>query len=74
MAQGSVFRNSSGQAIQLTEAMAFPDDVTQVEIIVMGRTRVIAPAGEAWDSWFDEASVSTDFMTGRDQLAEPKDI
>ncbi|WP_151264560.1 type II toxin-antitoxin system VapB family antitoxin [Pseudomonas chlororaphis subsp. aurantiaca] len=74
MAQGSVFRNSSGQAIQLTEAMAFADDVVQVDIIAMGRTRVIAPAGEAWDSWFDEASVSTDFMTGRDQPAEPKDI
>ncbi|NNB44570.1 type II toxin-antitoxin system VapB family antitoxin [Pseudomonas chlororaphis] len=69
MAQGSVFRNSSGQTIQLTEAMAFPDDVTQVEIIAMGRTRIIVPAGEVWDSWFDEASVSTDCMAGRDQPA-----
>ncbi|VVO13613.1 Antitoxin VapB [Pseudomonas fluorescens] len=44
-----------------------PSDVKRVEVIAIGRTRVITPAGESWDSWFDGDSVTTDFMDDRDQ-------
>ena len=41
----------------------------KVEIIAIGRTRIITPAGESWDSWFDGENVSADFMDIRDQPA-----
>ncbi|EHL7906578.1 AbrB/MazE/SpoVT family DNA-binding domain-containing protein, partial [Escherichia coli] len=46
-----------------------PEDVKKVEIIAIGRTRIITPAGESWDSWFDGENVSADFMDIRDQPA-----
>ena len=47
-----------------------PDDVKRVDVVAVGRTRIIAPAGEAWDSWFDGAGVSDDFMAEREQPAD----
>ena len=44
-----------------------PGDVKRVEVIAIGRTRVITPVGESWDSWFDGDSVTSDFMDDRDQ-------
>ncbi|WP_110649048.1 type II toxin-antitoxin system VapB family antitoxin [Salinicola peritrichatus] len=70
MAQGSVFQSNRTQAVRLPKAAAFPDDVKRVEIIAMGRTRIITPAGESWDSWFDEDSVTADFMADREQPEE----
>ncbi|MDP9564038.1 UNVERIFIED_ORG: antitoxin VapB [Rhizobium nepotum] len=46
-----------------------PDDVKRVDIVAVGRTRIIAPAGEIWDSWFEGAEVTSDFMIERDQAA-----
>ncbi|WP_458693826.1 AbrB/MazE/SpoVT family DNA-binding domain-containing protein, partial [Shigella sonnei] len=28
-------------------------NVKRVEVIAVGRTRIITPAGETWDEWFD---------------------
>ncbi|WP_333890628.1 type II toxin-antitoxin system VapB family antitoxin, partial [Atlantibacter subterraneus] len=39
------------------------------EIVAVGRTRIITPAGERWDSWFDGEGVSDDFMSDREQPA-----
>ncbi|MFQ2637226.1 type II toxin-antitoxin system VapB family antitoxin [Aeromonas veronii] len=44
-----------------------PDEVTHVEIVVVGRTRIITPVGESWDRWFDEPCMSADFMAEREQ-------
>ncbi|MNO04541.1 Antitoxin VapB [compost metagenome] len=46
-----------------------PADVKRVDIVVVGRTRIIAPAGEAWDSWFEGVEPTSDFMIERDQSA-----
>ncbi|SDZ23897.1 type II toxin-antitoxin system VapB family antitoxin [Pseudomonas sp. NFIX28] len=70
MEQGSVFKSNRSQAIRVPKAVALPDDVTRVDIVAVGRTRIITPAGEAWDSWFEGESVSADFMSERDQPAE----
>ncbi|HHU9793158.1 TPA: toxin-antitoxin system antitoxin VapB, partial [Escherichia coli] len=35
--------------------------------IAVGRTRIITPAGETWDEWFDGHNVSADFMDNREQ-------
>jgi hypothetical protein len=45
----------------------YQDDVKLVDVIAVGRTRIITPAGEAWDSWFDGVGVTADFMVERDQ-------
>jgi antitoxin VapB len=69
MEQGSVCQGSRSQAIRLPKAVALPDDVKRVDIVAVGRTRIIAPAGEVWDSWFEGATVTSDFMCERDQPA-----
>ena len=70
MEQRAVFKSNRSQAIRLPKAAALPDDVKRVDVVAVGRTRIIAPAGEAWDSWFDGAGVSDDFMAEREQPAD----
>jgi len=67
MAESTVFKSNKTQAIRLPKPVAMPDSVKKVTIIKLGRARLITPAGEAWDSWFDGESVSADFMQERDQ-------
>lgn len=69
MEQGAVFRSNRSQAVRLPKAVALPDDVRRVDVIAIGRTRIITPAGEAWDTWFDDPSASADFMAERKQPA-----
>ncbi|MBA5636963.1 antitoxin [Duganella sp. LX20W] len=70
MEQGAVFQSNRSQAIRLPKAVAFPDDVKRVDVVVLGQTRIIAPAGTSWESWFDGPGVTVDFMTEREQPAE----
>jgi antitoxin VapB len=67
MEQGAVFQSNRSQAIRLPKAVAMPDDVKRVDIVAVGRTRIIAPAGEVWDSWFEGPGATSDFMDERDQ-------
>jgi len=69
MERASIFKSNKSQALRLPKPVAYPDDVKQVDIVVIGRARIITPAGEAWDSWFDGEGVSGDFMTSREQPA-----
>ncbi|MBD8147461.1 antitoxin [Pseudomonas fluorescens] len=70
MDQGSVFQSNRSQAVRLPKAAAFPDDVKRVDVVSIGRARIITPAGESWDSWFDGEGVTPDFMNDRDQPAD----
>ena len=70
MEKTTLFKSNRSQAVRLPKAVALLDDVKQVEIVALGRTRIITPAGEAWDSWFDGESVSPDFMSSREQPGE----
>ncbi|ELH8646982.1 toxin-antitoxin system antitoxin VapB [Escherichia coli] len=65
----TVFLSNRSQAVRLPKAVALPEDVKKVDVIAVGRTRIITPAGESWDSWFDGDSVSADFMNDREQTA-----
>lgn len=67
MEQSTVFKSNKSQAVRLPKAVALPESVKKVDIIKLGRARLIAPAGEGWDSWFDGPGVSEDFMSERDQ-------
>ncbi|MGN8275470.1 type II toxin-antitoxin system VapB family antitoxin [Pseudomonas sp. SMV71] len=70
MEQTSLFMSNRSQAVRLPKAVAMPNDVKRVDVIAVGRTRIITPAGEAWDSWFDGDNVTADFMTDREQPAD----
>jgi len=37
----------------------------EVEITAIGNKRIITPADQSWDEWFDAPGVSSDFMTNR---------
>lgn len=50
MEQGAVFLSNRSQAIRLPKAAAFSEDVKRVDVVAIGRTRIITPAGEAWDT------------------------
>ena len=63
-----LFKSNRAQALRLPKAVAFPDDVEEVEIIVVGSSRLICPVGHRWDTFFNRKSkVSDDFMAERDQ-------
>lgn len=70
MEQGSVFLSNRSQAVRLPKAVALPEDVKRVDVIAIGRTRILTPAGESWDSWFDGEGVTADFMADREQPAD----
>ena len=67
MEQAAVFMSNRSQAVRLPKSVALPDDVTRVNVLVIGRTRILIPAGETWTSWFEEPGLSSDFE--RDQPA-----
>ena len=67
MAQSTVFKNNRSQAVRLPKPVALPESVKKVDIVKLGRARLIIPAGESWDVWFDRKGVSEDFMPERDQ-------
>ncbi|UPY96582.1 type II toxin-antitoxin system VapB family antitoxin [Pectobacterium sp. 21LCBS03] len=70
MEKTTVFKSNRSQAVRLPKAVALPDDVKQVDIVAIGRTRIITPAGESWDSWFEGESVTPDFVITREQPDE----
>lgn len=69
MEQGAVFQSNRSQAVRLPKAVALPDDVKRVDIVAVGRTRIISPVGEVWDSWFEGEAATSDFMSEREQPA-----
>jgi antitoxin VapB len=67
MARSTVFKTNKSQAIRLPKPVALPDSVKKVDIIKLGRARLITPVGESWDLWFDRKGASEDFMPDREQ-------
>lgn len=69
MIQTKLFKSNQSQAVRLSKAVAFPEGVKNVEVVVVGNSRIITPANQSWDSWFDSPPVSNDFMADREQPA-----
>lgn len=67
MVQTTVFKNNRSQAVRLPKEVALPDDIKSVDVIAVGNRRIISPAGEAWDDWFEGPGASDDFMGERGQ-------
>jgi antitoxin VapB len=74
-AKTKIFKSNRSQAVRLPKEVAFPESVKDVEIVAIGKKRIISPAGQFWDDWFDAPGVSDDFMAARqqpdDQRREP---
>ncbi len=70
MEKASVFKSNKSQAVRLPKSVALPDDVKRVDVVAVGRTRIITPEGTSWDEWFAGETVTEDFMSEREQPAE----
>ncbi|MBR0959256.1 type II toxin-antitoxin system VapB family antitoxin [Bradyrhizobium japonicum] len=68
MTRSTVFTSHRTQAVRLPKAVAFPASVHHVDILKIGRSRLIVPQGKRWDDLFGSGpGVSKDFMTEREQ-------
>jgi len=68
VASSTVFTSNRSQAVRLPKAVAFPDDVHQVDILRIGRSRLIVPRGARWDDFFaEESRLNDDFLAEREQ-------
>ena len=68
MTSSTVFTSNRSQAVRLPKAVAFPEGVHQVDILKIGRSRVIVPQGKRWDDLFVAGPrLSEDFMMDRAQ-------
>jgi antitoxin VapB len=64
MTRSTVFRTNRSQAVRLPKAVAFPEGVHQVEIIKLGRSRLVSPVGQRWEEFFvNGPRASEDFMS-----------
>jgi antitoxin VapB len=75
MTTTTLFKTNQTQAVRLPKDVAFPEGVREVEIIIVGNSRVISPVGHRWDSFFaDPNRLSDDFLADRDQgVAEQRE-
>ncbi len=63
-----LFKSNQTQAVRLPKDVAFPEGVSEVEIVKDGNSRIITPVGHRWDSYFARKSkLSDDFLADRDQ-------
>jgi antitoxin VapB len=68
MTSSTVFTSNRSQAVRLPKAVAFPENVHQVDILKIGSSRLIVPQGKRWDDLFQGGPrVSKDFLIEREQ-------
>ena len=68
MTESKLFISNRSQAVRLPKAVAFPDGVKQVDILKVGRGRLVVPKGERWDDLFRGGPRATaDFLSERVQ-------
>ena len=67
MTASKLFISNRSQAVRLPKAVAFPDGVKEVEILKVGRGRLVVPKGERWDDLFRHGPRATE-----DFLSEPQ--
>lgn len=72
MAISTIFTNNRSQAVRLPVDLRLPEGVHKVEVRANGNERIIAPAGQSWDSFFlGGLAVSEDFMAERADQQQP---
>ncbi|WP_372432789.1 type II toxin-antitoxin system VapB family antitoxin [Arthrobacter tumbae] len=63
-----ILRTSRSQIIRIPEALQWPDNVKEVEVIQDGPSRIITPVDRSWDVWFAEPPADGSYPAERDQL------
>lgn len=67
-AKSKLFKSNRSQAVRIPKALAFPEEIAEVEIIKIGNGRLIVPAGKNWAEYFESGPfVTDDFMADREQ-------
>ena len=69
MTSSTVFTSNRSQFVRLPKAVAFPEDVHQVDILKIGRSRVIVPQGKRWDDLFQSGPRASEDFHGRTSAA-----
>ncbi len=49
MIQTKMFKSNQRQAVRLPKAVAFLNGIKEVEIVVLGDSRIITPKNKSWD-------------------------
>lgn len=57
MASTRLFKSNRSQAVRLPKDVAFPEGVSEVRILVEGKSRRIVPVEALWDDFFDRPGV-----------------
>ena len=66
LVKSRIFKTNRSQAVRIPKAVAFPEDVTEVEIVRTGDRLVITPAGKNWKDYFENGPFATeDFLAER---------
>ena len=70
---GSVFENNRTQAIRLPAETRFPKTVKNVIVRILGKSRILEPVDQSWDSFFHSGSPlpGEDFMPERASQVQP---
>ena len=75
MTSSKIFYNNTTQAVRLPKEVAFPEGVTELDILTLGNARVLIPKGTGWQWWRDHApKFDDDFSVEREALPPLKDI
>jgi antitoxin VapB len=68
MSHSTVFKNNKTQAIRVPKALAFPDDVREVEIKRDGENLIVIPIrSNSWAEFFALPRIDNDFLKNREQ-------
>jgi antitoxin VapB len=67
MTSSTVFTSNRSQAVRLPKPVAFPAGVHRVDILKIGRSRLIVPQGQRRDSFENDTRATDDFMAEREQ-------
>ncbi len=63
-----IFHSNRSQAVRLPKAAEFPDDVSDVDVLIDGEKRVLVPRKRKWADYFaSRISFSADFP---DEIAD----
>lgn len=64
--KSKVFKSNRSQAVRIPKAVAFPEDVKEVEITRVGNSLTITPVGKRWEDYFEHGPFATDdFLSER---------
>lgn len=73
MTSSTIFTSNRSQAVRLPKAVAFPAGVHQVDILKIGRSRLIVPQGKRWDDLFQKGPRASDDVVREQPQVEERE-